>query len=107
MMPVATKTIFCELLASSAIIFSFLGCEERSRGIPMLTKLEAIEIAKKEFTENGFAIADFDIELKEHHVDPKKWIVWFDRKGEFRAPGGKHGVVVDKHSGAALFQKGQ
>ena len=73
----------------------------------MLTEDQAIETAKKEFTKHGRLVSDYDVAIETYHADEKQWIVWFDRKGPFPIPGGKHAVLVDKTTGQSVFLPGE
>jgi hypothetical protein len=73
----------------------------------MLAQDEAVEVAKKEFAAHGRAAADYTITVEAYHADANRWIVWFDRKGPFPTPGGKHAVTVHKTTGQAVFMPGQ
>jgi len=73
----------------------------------MLTQDEAIEAAKKEFTLHGYVASDYDAIIETYPDDENQWIVWFDGKGPFRTPGGKHAVLVDKETGQTVFMHGE
>jgi hypothetical protein len=73
----------------------------------MLTESQAIEIAKKEFAEQGHAASDYDIKVDTYYADHGQWIVWFDKKGPFRIPGGKQAVRVHKETGCSVFMPGE
>lgn len=73
----------------------------------MLTQDQVIETAKKKFAKHGYLVSDYDVTIETHHVEEKHWIVWFDKKGPFRIPGGKHAVLVDKITGQSVFMPGE
>jgi hypothetical protein len=73
----------------------------------MVTREKAIEIAKQEFTKHGHAVSDYDMTVDPENTNPDYWMVWFDKKGPFRIPGGKHGVRVHKTTGHADFLPGE
>ena len=71
----------------------------------MVAQEQAIEIAKQELAKHGFQVADFVIT-----IDPEndsEWAVWFEKKGPYRVPGGRHAVLVDKDTGNARFLGGE
>jgi hypothetical protein len=73
----------------------------------MVTRDQAIEIAKRELTKQGHAVADYDLSVDPENTDREYWMVWFDRKGPFPVPGGKHAVRVNKVTGEAQFMPGE
>lgn len=73
----------------------------------MLTQDQAIETAKEEFARQGYLASDYDITIQVYYADEQQWIVWFDKKGPFRIPGGKHAVVVHKITGQSVFMPGE
>jgi hypothetical protein len=83
------------------------GCSPPSKGRKMLTLDQAVEVAKKEFSKHGRQVSDYDITAETYRADEKQWIVWFDLKGPFRTPGGKHAVLVHKTTGHAVYMPGE
>ncbi len=83
------------------------GCSQQTTGRKMLTQNQAVEVAKKEFSKHGHQVSDHDITAETYPADEKQWIVWFDKKGPFPIPGGKHAVLVDKTTGHADFMPGE
>lgn len=73
----------------------------------MIGKDQAIEIATTELTRQGRRVSDYDVFVETDPSNEKRWIVWLDRKGPFRIPGGKHAVMVDKATGQASFMPGE
>ncbi|WP_089729128.1 hypothetical protein [Candidatus Thiosymbion oneisti] len=73
----------------------------------MLTQDQAIEMAKKEFTKHGYLVSDYEVAIETNPADEKQWIVWFDKKGPFQIPGGKHAILVDKITGQPVFMPGE
>jgi hypothetical protein len=73
----------------------------------MVTQDQAIEIAKQELTKNGLTVSEYDITVGKDLPGATHWMIWFDRKGPFRAPGGKHAVRVQKNTGQAEFMRGE
>ena len=67
----------------------------------------ALVVANQEFIRNHMDPADFDITLDAGMSQGEYWMIWYDRKGQFRAPGGKHAVRINKATGEAVFMKGQ
>jgi len=72
----------------------------------MVTESRALELAKAEFVKTGRKVDDYDVSL-ETASSPGKWIVWFDKKGRYAMPGGKHAVTVEKATGKVVFMPGQ
>jgi hypothetical protein len=73
----------------------------------MLTEEGAIEIAKTEFERHGHSASDYDLTIETYAANNGEWIVWFELKGEFKIPGGKHAVLVDKATGRSVFMAGE
>ena len=73
----------------------------------MITQDQAVEIAKQEAARNGLKVSDYDITVDKDTAGAPYWMVWFDRKGPFRVPGGKHLVRVTKSGGQAEFMRGE
>jgi hypothetical protein len=73
----------------------------------MVTQDQAVEIAKAEFEKHGRSAAEYTITVETYRADNDQWIVWFDRAAPFRAPGGKHAVLVHKTTGRAVFMPGE
>jgi len=73
----------------------------------MLTEAQAVTAAEAEFAKSGRVASDYTITLEPDPEDSAAWIVWFNRKGPFPVPGGKHAVLVDKTTGHAVFMPGQ
>lgn len=93
------------LLAASWLLMT--GCLQQCRGEKMVTRDQALEIASKEFIKYGYLVSDYDISIEPYHADENQWIVWFDKKGPFRIPGGKHAVLVHKTTGQSDFLPGE
>ena len=72
----------------------------------MITEDRAKELASAEFTRTGRQPADYDITVETSDTGGQWW-VWFDLKGPFRVPGGKHLVKVDKVTGNTVFMPGE
>jgi hypothetical protein len=72
-----------------------------------IDRAEAIELANKEFVRQGNDLEKFDVSADPRLSEDRYWIVWYDRKGPFRVPGGKHLVRVDTVTGQSTFLKGQ
>jgi hypothetical protein len=72
-----------------------------------ITQTRAIEIANAEFAGQGNKLGDYDVSIDPTLFEGRYWLVIYDRKGAFPAPGGKHIVRVDIESGDATFLKGQ
>ncbi len=69
-------------------------------------RAKVIELAKAEFYKSGMSVKDHDVTAEEQ---PKagKWTVWFEQKGEFPVPGGRHLVEVELDTGKAVFMRGE
>jgi len=72
----------------------------------MITESKALELAKKEFIKTGRKAEDYRITV-ESDSSGQKWIVWFDGKGAYATPGGKHAVTVEKEAGKVVFMPGE
>jgi hypothetical protein len=83
------------------------ACPRHPQGEKMLTQDQAVEIAKIEFQKHGRSPSDYLVTVETYHADRNQWIVWFDKAGPFRTPGGKHAVVVHKTTGKAVFMPGE
>ncbi|MDS4020973.1 MAG: hypothetical protein RKR03_10800 [Candidatus Competibacter sp.] len=86
---------------------SIMGCPQKLKGERMITEEQAIELAKEEFNKHGRSSADYDISIEIYYVDQQQWIIWFDKKGPYPIPGGKHAVLVHKITGQSIFMPGQ
>jgi hypothetical protein len=76
-----------------------------SRKEIMISREQAIATAQTELTKHGFAAADYDVTVD---ADGKTgWMVWFEKKGPFPVPGGRHAVRVDASTGRAVFMPGE
>jgi hypothetical protein len=73
----------------------------------MVTRDQAIEAAKRELTKHGHAVSDYDITVDPENPTEDYWMIWFDKKGPFPVPGGKHGVRVNKSTGHVEFMPGE
>jgi hypothetical protein len=104
---------FCNQSRSSAFVLlvacglSIIGCPKKLKGERMFTQEQAIEVAKQEFSRQGRPPSDYDISIEIYYADEKQWIIWFDKKGPYPIPGGKHAVLVHKTTGQAVFMPGQ
>jgi hypothetical protein len=83
------------------------GCVNKEKGEIMLNQEEAVEVAKREFAKHGYLVSDYNISAEVYGADHEQWIVWFDKKGPFPIPGGKHAVLVHKSTGHAVFMPGE
>ena len=96
-------------LFSSALLVAALllvSCVEHQETPGMITESKALELAKKEFVRNGLKLEDYRVSAKADSSG-QNWIVWFDRKGEYSVPGGKHAVTVQKTTGKVVFMPGE
>jgi hypothetical protein len=104
---------FCNQSRSSAFVLlvacglSIIGCPKKLKGERMFTQEQAIEVAKQEFSRQGRSPSDYDVSIETYYADEKQWVIWFDRKGPYPIPGGKHAVLVHKTTGQAIFLPGQ
>jgi hypothetical protein len=73
----------------------------------MVTRDHAIEIAEAEMAKHGRIASDYEITVDREISSGDDWIVWFEKKGPFRVPGGRHGVRVSKSTGHAEYLPGQ
>jgi hypothetical protein len=86
---------------------SIMGCPQKLKGERMIAQEQAIEIAKEEFNKQGRSASDYEISIEIYYADEKQWIIWFDKKGLYPIPGGKHAVLVHKATGQSIFMPGQ
>lgn len=73
----------------------------------METRDHAIEIAEAEMAKHGRSASDYEITVDPESANGDYWLVWFEKKGAFRIPGGRHGVRVSKSTGHAEYLPGQ
>jgi hypothetical protein len=73
----------------------------------MITEERAAEIARDEMTRQGRTVSDYDMTTVPGDADQPFRLFWFEKKGPFRIPGGRHCVRVDKATGAATFMQGE
>lgn len=73
----------------------------------MLSEHEAMRIAKATFAQQKGSVDDYDVTIERDREDPRHWLIWFERKGAVRTPGGRHAVRVDGVSGSAVFMPGE
>lgn len=72
----------------------------------MITETKALELAKAEFAKTGRKVNNYSLTI-ETDATGQKWIAWFDKKGAYATPGGKHAVTVEKATGKTLFMPGE
>jgi hypothetical protein len=73
----------------------------------MLDEEKVLEIAQAELEKHRRPVSDYEASIEPYAADPEKWIVWFEKKGKFRMPGGRNAVLVHKESGEAVFLPGE
>jgi hypothetical protein len=104
----AMRRIIVALSCLSLLATATMACssaeDEMSHPVE---KTEAIELANKEFVRNGNELDKYDVSVDLQLGEERYWMVWYDRKGPFRVPGGKHLVRVDARTGEATFLKGE
>jgi hypothetical protein len=83
------------------------SCVQQSEGQIMVTRTQAVQIAKAEFTRAGYAVSDYEVTIDSDVPREKCWMIWFDKKGPFPIPGGRHAVSVDKFTGQSVFMPGE
>ena len=71
----------------------------------MVTESMALEMAKTEFANTGRKIENYKITVEAETNG--RWIVWFDEKGPYPTPGGKHAVTVEEATGKTVFLPGE
>jgi len=86
--------------------FICTSCVKRQEVSPMITESKAIEVAKEEFAKTGRKIEDYRVSVEADSTG-RKWIVWFERKGDSLPVGGRHCVSVEKSGGKATFMPGE
>lgn len=73
----------------------------------MITETQAIERAEVTFVKAGFQPSDYDVTVTVEPSAAAAWMVWFDKKGPFPIPGGKHLVKVNRETGETRFMPGE
>lgn len=99
------KSIYATFLTLLAAVILAISCKQQQSS-EMITESKAVELAKKEFTATGREVEDYRVTI-ETDSSGRKWIVWFDKKGAYATPGGKHAVTVEKASGKTAFMPGE
>lgn len=72
-----------------------------------IDQTQAVALANEELSRNGIDVANYDIEIDGKMSQGPHWMIWYERKGPYRMPGGRHAVKIDKNTGQAVFMKGQ
>ena len=72
-----------------------------------MSRHQAIEIAKAELTKHGHTVSDYDITVDPENANTEYWVIWFEKKGPFPVPGGRHAVRINKVTGHAEFMPGE
>ena len=73
----------------------------------MINEAQAIKLATAALVGTGRQAADYEVSVEPDELAAGGWVVWFEHKGPFRIPGGRHHVVVDGHTGRTVFAAGQ
>lgn len=73
----------------------------------MVTKEQALEIARHELARYGYLVSDYEVTVDAESSESNVWIIWCEKKGAFPVPGGTHGVRVDKTTGHSQFLPGE
>jgi hypothetical protein len=71
-----------------------------------VTETKAVQLAIEIFHKTGRNVMNYKITVKTDS-NGQEWLVWFDQKGDYAVPGGKHLVTVNKHSGDVVFMPGE
>ncbi len=100
------KSVHAAILASLVIAFSAASCVKRQPMAKMTTESKALELAKTEFAKTGRKVEAYGVTM-ETDTKGEKWIFWFDEKGPYPTPGGKHAVTVEKATGKTAFLPGE
>ncbi len=98
---------YASVLFAAWWLCAAMACTPNFEDESMITEDRAVEIASMAFTAQGRRAADYDVSIETYPADENQWIVWFDKKGPFRIPGGKHAVVVHKSTGQSEFMAGE
>lgn len=72
-----------------------------------MTRDQAIEIASHELARNGYTVSDYSVTVDQEDSNGEYWQLWFDAKGPYPVPGGRHGVRVNKTTREARFMPGE
>lgn len=73
----------------------------------MVTQDQAVEIAKKELAKHGHSVAEYALTVDPDNARATEWVIWFEKKGAFPIPGGRHAVFVNKDTGKPRFMVGE
>jgi hypothetical protein len=97
--------ILVGLFVASCLFASY--CFQHLGRHNMVTRDQAIEIAETEMAKHGRAASDYEITVDPENASGDYWMVWFEKKGPYRIPGGRHAVRVSKSTGHAEYLPGQ
>lgn len=90
------------------ISLTFATCRSPQPGkATMVTKDQALDLARQELTKQGYIATDYDISVDIENSDQEHWMIWCEEKGPFPVPGGRHGVRVNKLTGQSQFLVGE
>lgn len=87
-------------------VFSTVSCIRQQQTSGMITESKALKLAEREFAKTGRKVDDYGITM-EPDSSGQKWVVWFDRKGAYATPGGKHAITVERATGKVAFMPGE
>ena len=94
------------LLVAAFLSTSCVKPQQPQQSHEMVTESKALELAKAEFIKAGRKVDDYGVTLETDSTGGK-WLVWFDKKGPYATPGGKHVVTVEKATGKVVFMAGE
>ncbi len=97
------------LLALVVTVVWFTSCarpQQTQQTQGMITEAIALQLAKAEFAKTGRSVNDYAVSIETDSTG-RKWIAWFDKKGAYAMPGGKHAVTVEKTTGKTVFMQGE
>jgi hypothetical protein len=94
------------VIAASAVAFATHYCRRAERH-NMVTQEQALVIARQEMERHGRRAEDYTESLDTETGPGDSWLVWFEAKGPYQTPGGKHGVRINKQTGKAEYLPGE
>lgn len=100
------KFIWVRLCVLSVAALICASCFKRQEASGMITESKAVEVAKKEFARTGRRVEDYRVSVETDSTG-RKWLIWFERKGDYAPVGGKHFLTVEKFGGKAIFMPGE
>ena len=101
----STGIIALSFLAVGLCFTSCVRPQRTQESDGIATEAKALELAKAEFAKTGRKVDDYRVTIKTD--SGQGWIVWFDEKGPYSIPGGRHAVRIEQATGKAVFMPGE